>query len=258
VTLIDTHCHLNDTEAFPDPDLAASEARVAGVEQIIVIGVDLASSRLARDLADRLEGVYFTAGHHPNYAHEFQEADLEIYRELLAHPKAVGLGEIGLDTHWDFATKDEQWRCLRAQLDLAAEVGKPIVLHCREAYPALLDILEREPARDWVFHCFGGDRDDAARAIALGGWFGIDGPVTYKKADALRAQIPDLPRDRLILETDSPWMTPHPHRSERNRPALLPLINAAVAGVLDLTPEACAELTTANARRLFSGLGYSK
>lgn len=258
MTLIDTHCHLNDVEAFADPGSAIEEARSAGVEQLIVIGVDLASSRLALELAEAHRAVYCTVGHHPNYAHRFVESDLRKYREMLSHPKVVGLGEIGLDDHWDFATADEQRRCLQAQLDLAAEVDKPVVLHCREAYPALLEILEGGPEREWVFHCFSGDRDDARRAMALGGWFGIDGPVTYKKAESLRALIPELPRDRILLETDSPWMTPHPFRSERNRPALLPLINLAVASCLEMSASACADLTTSNARRLFPALGYSK
>lgn len=251
--LVDTHCHLNDAEAFPDPDRAIEEARAAGVERLVVVGVDAGSSELALRIAERHPGrVFATAGWHPNYAASFDEAGLARLAKLLRQEAVVALGEIGLDEHWDYATSEEQEKALHAQLEIAQEHGKPIVFHCREAYPRLLDILERRRGDPpYVFHCFSGIPEDARRAEALGGWFGVDGPVTYRKADALRALVATLPRDRLLVETDSPWMTPHPHRGERNRPALLPLIVGALAAALDIDEATCAALTTANARRLF-------
>jgi len=252
--LVDTHCHLNDVEAFPDPDRAIEEALAAGVARLIVVGIDADSSELAVEIAERWPGVvYATVGWHPNYASTFEEAGLARIAELLRRDSVVALGEIGLDEHWDFATPEQQERALHAQMEIAGEFGKPIVFHCREAYPRLLDVLESRPGGDppYVFHCFSGDAGDARRAVALGGWFGVDGPITYRKADGLRTLVATLPRERLLIETDSPWMTPHPHRGERNRPALLPLVARGLALALGITAEECAALTTDNARRLF-------
>jgi len=252
--LVDTHCHLNDVEAFPDPDRAIEEALAAGVGRLIVVGVDPTSSELAVEIAERHPSrVFATAGWHPNYAASFDEAGLDRIVALMERESVVALGEIGLDEHWDFASPAQQDRALCAQLEIAADFGKPIVFHCREAYPRLIDALEARPDGDppYIFHCFSGDADEARRALALGGWFGVDGPITYRKADALRSLVATLPRDRLLIETDSPWMTPHPRRSERNRPAFLPLINEGLASALGITGEACAALTTGNATRLF-------
>lgn len=254
VMLVDTHCHLNDVEAFPDPDRAIEEALAVGVGRLIVVGVDAASSELAVEIAERHPGrVFATVGWHPNYAASFDEAGLARVVGLLERPSVVALGEIGLDEHWDFASPEQQEIALAAQLEIASDFGKPIVFHCREAYARLLGTLEARPEGDppYVFHCFSGDADDARRAQSLGGWFGVDGPITYRKADALRSLVAKLPPDRLLIETDSPWMTPHPHRSERNRPALLPLINEGLAPALGMTAEECAALTSANAQRLF-------
>ncbi len=250
--LIDTHCHLNDKEAFPEPKLIVQRALDAGVEEFIVIGVDEETSLSAVALAEQFAGVWAVVGWHPNYTSSFTLSHLDVLRELLNHPRVVALGEIGLDYHWTYATKDQQYAALYAQLELSKEFTKPIVFHCREAYPDLLDVLENAPAPNPVFHCFAGDRSDAKRAIKLGAWFGIDGPVTYKKNDALRALIRELPRDRILLETDAPWLTPHPFRGKPNEPSLLPLINAEVARSLGITEQECTDLTTANAQKCFA------
>lgn len=170
---------------------------------------------------------------------------------MLEHPKAVALGEVGLDNHWDEATPEQQERCLRDQLELAAGAGKPVVFHCREAYPRLLEILEALPKLRFVFHCFSGDKADAARAVALDAYFGIDGPVTYKKNVPFRELVARLPSDRLVIETDSPFLTPEPYRGKPNEPTLLPWVNRGLAGALGVSEEECAASTTANARALF-------
>lgn len=250
--LIDTHCHLNDPDAFEDVGAAVREAQAAGVSDLVVIGVDDRSSRLAVEIALAHDGVWAVVGWHPNSAHEASVAGLARIGELVTHPKVVGWGEIGLDYHWDFATREEQRWALEAQRMMAEAAGKPVVFHCREAYGDLLDWLEAEPLRvPFVLHCFAGTAEDAARAARLGAWFGVDGPVTYKKAEALRAVVAALPRERVLLETDAPWMSPVPHRGERNRPSRLPLICSAVAEVWGVTPEAAAALTTANAVRFY-------
>ncbi len=255
--LVDTHCHLNDRQAFPDPAPAVDEALAAGVVRLVVVGVDTDSSRYAVELAERFEEVYAVVGWHPTSTATFSPAELPALREMLAHPKVVALGEIGLDYHWDYATPEQQAVALRAQLDLAAELEEPVVFHCREAYPDLLDVLEREPGPRRLFHCFAGDATDASRAVALGAWFGVDGPVTYRKADALREVLAGLPRDRVVVETDAPWMAPHPFRGKPNRPAWVTYVNEGLASVWGVTPEVCAGLTTAAAQAFFGPLGLS-
>ncbi len=250
--MIDTHCHLNDREAFPDPAAAIAEAVAAAVETMICVGVDLESSEYAVELANAHEEVYAVVGWHPNYAQTFTESDFLEVVSLFDDMKVLALGEIGLDFHWDFATPGQQMGALLTQLEYAEETGKPVVFHCRDAYPELLGVLEARPVRvPYLFHCFAGNVADADRAIALGAMFGVDGPVTYRKADELRETLKHIGIDRLVIETDSPWMTPHPFRSERNRPGRLPLIAEGLANCLGITPESCIERTTQNARDWF-------
>ncbi len=249
--LIDTHCHLNDQKAFADPSATLAEAEQAGVERVFVVGVDAEDSGRAIDLADRFEQVYAIVGWHPNYTASYSAAGLKEIEEMLQHPKVVALGEIGLDFHWQYATLEQQERALFDQLELARQMGKPVVFHCREAYPALLRILEQRPASPYLFHCFAGDPDDARRAVALDCYFGIDGPITYKKSTQLREIVRSLPRDRIVLETDSPYLSPEPFRGKPNKPANVAVVNAALAATLGMTAEECAALTTTNAERFF-------
>lgn len=254
MALFDTHCHLNVAEFFDEPDAVVGRAKAAGVEGLVLIGLDLDTSQAALDVAERHEGVWAAVGRHPNYSNNYSRSDLAVLRRMLGHPKAVALGEVGLDSHWDEVGPEDQERSLRDQLELTLEVGKPLVLHCREAYPRLLDILEAMPSFRGVFHCFSGSAEDASRAVALGAYFGIDGPITYKKNGAFRELVATLPRDRIVLETDSPFLPPEPFRGKPNEPALMPWVNRGLAGALGVSEEECAELTTGNARALF-GLG---
>ncbi len=249
--LFDTHCHLNDRSAFPDPAVAIAAAVAAGVDRMAVVGVDREGHAIARELVDQFSNLLGIYGWHPNSAREWDDETRKILLEALAGPRAIALGEIGLDYHWDFATKEQQMACLDEQLRIAAERDLPVVFHCREAYDDLLGVLESRPVQPYLIHCFAGSMDEARRAVALGCYFGVDGPITYKKADALREIVAELPRDRVVLETDSPWMPPHPHRSERNRPALLPLINERLAEIWSVTPKESAAITTENAYRFF-------
>lgn len=249
--LIDTHCHLNLREAFPNPGEAVEEAVRAGVGNLIVIGIDLPSSHYALELADSFDAVYAAVGVHPNSASEYVRGDLREIEAMLSHPKALALGEIGLDFHWDFSTPDEQERALRDQLDLADQLQKPVVLHCREAYPDLLNVLEGRKRGRWLFHCFSGNEEEAERATKLDCYFGVDGPITYPKANDLRQVVRKLPKDRLLIETDAPYLTPAPFRGRPNRPAYVKFVNSGLASCLGMEEEASAALTTANACRLF-------
>jgi TatD DNase family protein len=249
--LIDTHCHLNDAKAFPEPRAEIEAAVAAGVERLVVVGTHPPDWASAVRLAEEHPEVYAIVGWHPNYTADYDPASLAELERLLEHPRVLALGEIGLDYHWDYAPRTTQFEALRDQLDLARRRGVPVVFHAREAYGDLLDILERRPPHPYLFHCWAGNANEAARAVALGATFGVDGPVSYKKADDLRAVLRTIPLDRLVLETDAPYMAPVPHRGKPNRSAYVPLINAALAEALGIAPEACAEATTANAVRFF-------
>lgn len=249
--LSDTHCHLNLAEYFPDPDAEIERAKRAGVDIVINVGIDLESSRRAVAIAERHDRVFAVVGWHPNSARQMTPDGLKAVRELADHERVVAWGEIGLDYHWDFATPTEQHAALYAQLEAAADAGLPVVLHCREAYDDLLVALEAFPARPYLFHCFAGNAAQAGRVLALGGMLGVDGPVTYKKSGALRELLSTTPRDRWVLETDAPFLSPEPFRGKPNSPTRIPLINAAVASVWGVSPEASAETTTANACRFF-------
>lgn len=249
--LFDTHCHLNLREHFPDPDEDVERAWAAGVTRLAVVGIDLESCARALALAERHEGVYAIIGWHPISAAEFSDAGLNQISDMLAHPKVVAVGEIGLDYHWDFATPDQQRACLLDQLALAEELGKPVVFHCREAYDDLLGILEARPPRPYLFHCFSGDAVHAERILSLDAWIGVDGPLTYKKSDGLRSLVQEWPRSKLVLETDSPYLSPEPHRGRPNHPAYLPLINQRLAACWNVDPEDSASQTTTNACGFF-------
>jgi len=249
--LTDTHCHLNDGHAFPLPEATAAEAAAQGVWRLVVVGVDTESSRRAVEIAERCENVYAVVGWHPNYTSKYDGEALKAIEALLDHPKSLALGEIGLDFYREHASREDQERALKDQLDLAEAKDVPVVFHCRDAYPELLDVLERRKVRPYLFHCFAGNDEDAGRASAFGAWFGVDGPVTYPSADGLRTTIAKLPRDKILLETDSPYMTPVPYRGQRNRPSFLPYVNAGLAAALGLGPEECADLTERSAEAFF-------
>lgn len=250
--MIDSHCHLNDPNAFPDPATTVRECVAAGVTELVVIGVDLDSSRRAVELAERFPEVWATVGHHPNYAASFTPGLIAEYRAMLSHPRVVALGEIGFDDHWDFATPDQQAEAFGLQMGLARETGMPVVFHCREAEAKLLGALEGTPAHPTVWHCFGGDEDVAARALAWGCYLGVDGPLTYKKSDASRAIFRNAPRDRVLIETDAPYLSPVPHRGKPNHPAYVRLVAEKLAELWEVSMGEVDALTTANTRRLFS------
>lgn len=249
--LFDTHCHLNLKEHFPTPDEEIRSAREAGVERFCVVGIDVESSRQAVELAGRHEGTYAIVGWHPSGAHQFSLSAIDELERLAIGPNCVAVGEIGLDFHWKTATFDEQRSCLEAQLDLARRIGKPVVFHCREAYPELLDVLESRDPWPYLFHCFSGSADDLERALRLGAKLGVDGPVTYPKAENLRELIANSPREAWVLETDSPYLSPVPYRGKPNRPAYLRFVADEVARVWRVDVEEVAEQTTRTACEFF-------
>lgn len=256
--LTDTHCHLNLTEHFPDPASEVEFARSQGVDRLIVVGIDLESSRMAIGLAEQFPGVFATVGIHPNSSANLEEGWRDSIRAMASHPKVVAIGEIGLDYHWQYATREEQFKALTEQLDLADELDIPVVFHCREAYDDLLTLLEGRKQGRWLLHCFSGDANDAARANKLECYFGVDGPLTYKSANGLRDLVASLPLERVVVETDAPYLTPAPFRGKPNRPGYVSYVNAMLAAIWRTDAETMAVRTSENAERFFTRLGLSK
>lgn len=250
--LVDTHCHLYMSDHFSDAAAVVGEAAAAGVSRLIIIGIDQATCDQAVALASRFSGVYAVVGLHPNNAASYQDADLLWIEALAQDPKVLAIGEIGLDFHWDHATPAQQERALAGQLELARSLSMPVVFHCRKAYPELLTYLESQPVCPYLLHCFGGAADDARRATDLNAYIGVDGPVTYKSASDLRDVLSQYPGDRIVLETDSPYLPPEPYRGKTNSPAYLPIINRALACVRGWTEAESAQRTTDNAERFFA------
>ena len=245
----DTHCHLGLDDRG---DARAEHARAieAGVADFVLVGIDLASSIAARDLARTLPGARWSAGLHPNDARRF-DAEWDGIRALASEPDCAALGETGLDFFRDHATREEQERSLRAHLDLARELGLPLVFHCRDAMDALLTELgARAPLRG-VMHCFSGNADDARRAVALGLHVSFAAPITYPKNAALREAAAAVPEDRLLVETDAPFLPPQKRRGQRNEPAFVLETLAMLAQVRGCSIEHAAEVTHRNACALF-------
>lgn len=265
---IDTHCHLDLPQFDPDRDAVIKRAAAVGVGRIVNPAIDLASCRRVLALADQYPNVYAAVGVHPNDCGDFDAGTVAALRELAQHPKVVAIGEIGLDYYWEKVAHDQQRAALVAQLALAAELRLPVILHSRNPAGAaatcnadlLCEIAQMGPeirkaggedAIIGVWHAFSGDKAEAQRAIAMGLVLGLGGPVTFQNARRFQAVAPQLPMDRLILETDAPYLTPHPYRGRRNEPAYVPLIAERLAQLSNTTLEAVALATTATASRCF-------
>jgi TatD DNase family protein len=250
--LVDTHAHLSDRRFARDlPDVLA-RAAASGVGACVVVGYDLDSSRAAVHLAHQHEGLWAAVGIHPHHANSVDGRSLAALRELAALPKVVALGECGLDFYRNLSPPDAQRRAFWAQLDLAAELDLPVVVHSRNAMAETLATLEgRTPPVHGVLHCFDGDRAAAARAAALGLYLSCAGPLTYRRDPTLAEALAAAPLGRLVLETDCPYLSPAGHRGERNEPAHVRLVAEALARLRREPLAAVARRTTENAAALF-------
>ncbi len=250
--LVDSHAHLDD------PKLAAEESEVlrraweAGVAHVVAVGADVASSRRAVEIAGRVDRVSATVGVHPHDAAGVTEGDWQELRSLAASGRVVAVGECGLDFFRDRSPRGAQREVFAGHLAMAGELGLPVVVHCRDAYEECLAILRTElgaPIRG-VLHCFQGDAQVGRGALDLGLYLGIGGTLTFPREEALRGVVRGLPLGRLLVETDAPFLTPRPRRG-RNEPAYVRLVAECLAHVLGLGAAEVAEVTTANARRVF-------
>lgn len=253
--LFDTHVHLDNRQFEPDLAAVVERALAAGVRAMTTIAYDHDSCDKAREIADALPDVYFTAGFHPYDAEDFLRRGEARLRALAGHPKLVGIGEIGLDYYRDIVPRPAQRAAFLAQLDLARELDLPVVIHNREADRDVLAILEEVCAGGrgptGVMHCFSGDAAMAERSVGLGFFIGIGGPVTYRNLRYLGQVVPVVPSDRLVLETDCPYLAPEPFRGRRNEPAYVAHVARRVAELRDREPFQLAAETWRNARALF-------
>ncbi len=253
-SLIDTHCHLDMADYKADLDQVIAEARRCGVSRIITIGIDLASSRRAVELAQCYEGVYAAVGIHPHDADAADEAVLSQIVKLAAAPKVVGFGEIGLDYAKKYSPKDVQLRVFARQLELAKELRLPLIIHDRDAHDDTLRLLrDKGPfPQGGVMHCFSGDAALARQVLDLGFHVSIPGIVTFPNAALMREAVQEVPLDRLLLETDGPFLAPVPFRGKRNLPQYLLHTAAAVAELKGVSLDEIAQQTTRNADKLFA------
>lgn len=270
MTLTDTHCHLDFEKFDADRHEVLERARQAGLTRILVPGLDLASSLRVVKLAESVPMLYAAVGFHPTDTLKWREDSLPALEALARNPKVVAIGEIGLDYYWDAAPHDLQQRVLVEQLNLAARTELPVVIHLREAgdaeegecVRALLKILEEWAARlrvdvnplaqrPGVLHSFSGNRQSAEKALDLGFYIGITGPVTYKNAETKRQVVSALPLDRILIETDAPFLAPVPRRGRRNEPAFVAHIADKIGEIHKTDPQEVARITSVNAARLF-------
>jgi TatD DNase family protein len=253
MTLFDTHAHLHFPDFAEDLDAVLARAREAGLRGMVTIGTDRESNRATVAMAERLPDVWASVGIHPHDAGEATDEDFAEMERLARSPRVVGLGEMGLDFFRDLSPRDAQERVFRRQLEMARRVGKPVIIHCRDAHPEALAILGEAKAGEMggVMHCFSADVPVARRCLDLGLMISLAGPVTYKNARALPEVARYVPIDRLVVETDCPYLTPTPHRGKRNEPAYVALTAAHVATLRGVDAETLGEATTANAAKLF-------
>jgi len=257
VRLIDSHCHLDFPDFAEELDAVVQRARDAGVERMVTIGTRLDKARRMIEIAERYPDVFFTVGVHPHEAASATETDFVTMRELAAHPKCVGIGEAGLDYHYDYAPREVAKRVFRGQIALARELGLPLVIHARDADDDIAEILTDEMGQgrfSALLHCFTSSRELAETALGLGLSISFSGVVTFKKSEGLRAIARDIPLDRILVETDAPYLAPTPHRGKRNEPAFVVATAGVVADARGVAPETLAAATRANTLRVFPKL----
>jgi TatD DNase family protein len=252
--LVDSHCHLDFPEFTAELDEVVARARRAGVGRMVTICTRLDQFDRVRAIAERFPEVYCSVGVHPHEAGDDWGYDPATLVALARHPKVVGIGESGLDYYYEHSPRAAQQRSFRAHIAAARETGLPLIVHTRDAEPDTLAILAEEQARGpfrGVIHCFSGSRALAEGAVGLGMMVSLSGILTFKKAEAVREAAATVPPDRLLVETDAPYLAPVPHRGKRNEPAFVVHTASVAAALAGLAPDALAARTTANFFALF-------
>lgn len=247
----DTHAHYDDESFNEDREQVIEKALSAGVELIVNASSDLATSESSLALAEKYPFIYAAVGWHPHEARFYDEDSPELIRQWCKNNKVVAIGEIGLDYYYDHSERDVQRRVFEKQLELAAELNLPVVIHDRDAHGDCMEIIEKFPQVTGVFHCFAGSAEMAEILLKRGWYLGFGGAVTFKNARKAPEVLAMCPKDRFVLETDCPYMTPVPHRGKRNDSSYLPFIAEKVGEYMHLSPEETARLGMENGKRLF-------
>lgn len=251
--LFDTHVHLNDQQFKDDLSEVIERALENNVQYMVVVGFDRPTIKRAIELAESYEFIYASVGWHPVDAIDMQAEDLDYLETLASHPKVVALGEMGLDYHWDKSPKDVQKEVFKKQIELSKKVKLPIIIHNREATEDIVHILREEGAAEvgGIMHCFSGSPEVAQQCLDMNFYISLGGPVTFKNAKKPKEVAEKVPLDKLLIETDCPYLAPHPYRGKRNEPSYVTLVAEEIARLKGLTYEEVTERTTANAKRLF-------
>lgn len=261
--LTDTHCHLDFSHFDKDREQVIAQAEKAGLERILVPGIDVFSSKVAIRLAEKYSFIFAAVGVHPNSGKTWNNSTLTELKSMAHHPKVVAVGEIGLDFYRDSTPQNLQKKIFMDQLEFAFEFGKPVVIHCREAFKVVLKLLTEWQSqlkeainplaeRPGVMHSYSGNVNQVNILMKLNFYIGISGPVTFINAHELRKVISEVPLDRVLIETDSPYLTPHPYRGKRNEPAYITYIAERIAQVRRKPPIEIGEITSNNSAKLFN------
>jgi TatD DNase family protein len=249
--LVDSHCHLDFADFGPEREAVIERARAAGVGTMVTICTRLDEFPAVRQIADSHGDIWCSVGVHPHEAADYAATTADDLAELASHPRVVGIGETGLDFHYDHSPREMQEQVFRTHIAAARSSGLPLIVHAREADAEIARILREEGATSGVLHCFSSGRGLSEAALDLGFYISISGIVTFKSAEELRAIVRDVPLDRLLVETDAPYLAPVPYRGKRNEPAYVATTAAAVAALKQIEPEELAAATTDNFFRLF-------
>lgn len=251
--LFDTHVHLNATQYNEDVEEVIQRAKEAGVEKMLVVGFDEETITKAMELVDKYDFLYAAIGWHPVDAIDFTEKYFTWIEGLTSHPKVVAIGEIGLDYYWDKSPKEIQQDVFRKHIQLAKKVHLPIIIHNRDATQDLLTILKEEQAQEvgGVMHCFSGSVEVAKECIKMNFCLSFAGPITFKNAKKAKEVVKEIPLEYMLIETDCPYLTPHPYRGKRNEPAYVKLVAEEIAHLKEITYEEVATMTTQNAKKIF-------
>ena len=252
--MIDSHCHINDELYKQNPSNYIKEAEKSGVFQFLIVGFDEKSSELALDIANKYESCFAAVGIHPSDAKKAEAGDLEKIKELGRHNKAIAIGEIGLDYYWDKdeKIKEQQKAFFKEQIKIANELNLPISIHCRDALEDCLQILKENPVkRGGIMHCYAGSLEMSKEFIKLGFLFGFGGTVTFKNAVRPKEVVANVPSNSYVLETDAPYLTPHPYRGKENHSKYLYLVRDQIAELRGISPEQVEKETTENFKRVF-------
>jgi len=253
---IDTHAHLFFPNFNGEVDQVIERAKTAGIDAILIPGTDIPTSVQAIELADKYEMIYAAVGVHPHETKEWDNELLKQIEELSKHKKVVAIGEIGLDYYYDFSPRNIQLKAFRSQIDLALKLDLPIIVHSRESNEDMMAIIREyaDTSLHAQFHCFAGTEEDARELMGMKHMLSYPGNITFKKADNLRTILKSIPPEHLLLETDSPFMTPVPHRGKRNEPSYIPLIAETIAGIHNISLDELGKITSYNAFKIF-GIG---